>query len=161
MSAERERRGARLLRRSRGGGEGISEADREHAVDLLGAHTVSGLLSPDELSERSDAVLAARSRAELDAALSGLPALPRPPLLVRAAELVTLRTHVIAYVVVSTVLVVVWAATRSRATTAADEGFRLLWPFWIMLLWGIPLVAQALYVLRQPLLRRARRRPRR
>ncbi|MBD0289810.1 MAG: DUF1707 domain-containing protein [Thermoleophilia bacterium] len=160
MSAEGERRGPRLRRRPRAEGDGVSDVDREQAVDLLGAHTVSGLLSPDELSARSEAVLAARSRADLDAALQGLPALPRPPLLVRAAELVTLRTHVIVYAVVSAVLVVVWAVTRISASTTAHEGFRLLWPFWIMLLWGIPLVAQALYVLRQPLLRRARGRRR-
>jgi hypothetical protein len=135
----------------------VSRGERERAVDLLGAHTVAGALSPDELERRSEAVLAARTREELDAALGDLPPLPRRPLLVRAAELVALRTHVTVYVAVSLTLVTVWAVTRDRNPTAADEGFSLLWPFWIMLLWGIPLVAHALYVLRQPLLRRARR----
>ena len=71
-----------------------------------------------------------------------------------------LRTHVIVYAVVNTVLVALWAATRERDTSIRDEGFGLLWPFWIMLLWGVVLIAQSLYVLRQPLLRRARRRRR-
>jgi len=138
----------------------VSDAERERAVEVLGAHMVSGRLTPDELAERSDAVLAATTRRDLDAALRDLPSLPRPPLLVRAAELVSLRVHVALYVVVSLVLVVVWAATRDREPRPSDEGFRLLWPFWIMLIWAVPLVGQALYVLRRPLLRRARRRGR-
>ena len=137
--------------------DGVSPGERERAVDLLGAHTVAGALSPDELERRTEAVLAAQTREELAAALHDLPPLPRRPLLVRAAELVELRTHVIVYVAVSVALVVVWAITRERDPTPTDEGFSLLWPFWIMLAWGIPLVAHALYALRQPLLRRARR----
>ncbi len=138
----------------------VSDGERERAVDLLGAHTVAGALSPDELAERSDAVLAARTRAELAAALRDLPPLRRP-LLVRAAELVPLRTHVTVYVAVSIALVTFWGVTRDRDPMPEGEGFSLLWPFWVMLVWGIPLVAQALYVLRQPLLGRARRqRPR-
>jgi hypothetical protein len=136
----------------------VSDAERERAVEILGAHMVSGRLSPEELAERSDAVLSATSQRDIDAALRGLPPLPRPPLLVRAAEFVPLRTHVIAYVLVSAVLVGVWAATRDREPRPSDEGFGLLWPFWVMLIWAVPLVAQALYVLRRPLLRRARRR---
>jgi hypothetical protein len=132
----------------------VSDAERERAVDLLGAHVASGSLTPDELAERTQAVLSARTHGELRHALRDLPALPRPPLLVRAAELVPLRAHVAVYVAVSVVLVAVWAATRDRHPTAADEGFSLLWPFWIMLIWAVPLVAQALYVLRRPLLRR-------
>ncbi len=138
----------------------ITDGERERAADLLGAHMVSGALSPDELGDRTDAVLSARTRGELAEALRGLPALPRRPFLVRAADWVPLRTHVIVYAVVNTVLVALWAATRERDTSIRDEGFGLLWPFWIMLLWGVVLIAQSLYVLRQPLLRRARRRRR-
>jgi Domain of unknown function (DUF1707)/2TM domain len=140
--------------------ERISNAERERAAQLLGAHMVSGLLTPDELAERTEAVLAARTRGELQYALRDLPALPRPPLFARAAELVPLRTHVVVYVAVSVVLVGVWAATRDRDPRPTDEGFALLWPFWIMLIWAVPLVAQALYVLRRPLLRRVPGRPR-
>ncbi len=138
--------------------EGVSDDDRERAVDLLGAHVVGGSLSPDELAERADAVLAATSREQLKEALRDLPALPRRPLLVRAAELVSLRTHLIVYVAVSATLMAVWVVTRERDVSPSDDATRLLWPFWIMLAWGALLVAQALYVLRQPLLRRARRR---
>lgn len=141
-------------------GNGISPGERERAVDLLGAHTVAGALSPDELEERSDAVLAAQTREELAAALRGLPPLPARPLLVRAAELVALRTHVTVYAAVSVALVAVWAVTRERDPEVTEGGFSALWPFWVMLIWGVPLVAQSLYVLRQPLLRRTRRRAR-
>ena len=138
----------------------VSDADRERAVEVLGAHMVSGALSADDLAARSEIVLGARTRADLERALRGLPPLPRRPVLVRAAEAVPLRTHVIVYVLVNAVLVALWAATRERGPGTTDEGFRLLWPFWVMLVWGIPLVAHALYSLRQPLLRRARRHPR-
>jgi hypothetical protein len=138
--------------------EGVSDGDRERAVDLLGAHVVGGSLSPDELAERADAVLAATSREQLKDALRDLPALPRRPLLVRAAELVSLRTHLIVYLAVSATLMAVWVVTRERDVSPSDDATRLLWPFWIMLAWGALLVAQALYVLRQPLLRRSRRR---
>jgi hypothetical protein len=138
--------------------ERVSDAERKRAVDLLGAHVVTGSLTPDELAQRTEAVLSARTRGELGYALRDLPALPRPPLLVRAAELVPLRAHVAVYLAVSVVLVGVWAATRDRDPSPTEEGFGLLWPFWIMLVWAVPLVAQALYVLRRPLLRRVGRR---
>jgi hypothetical protein len=138
--------------------ERVSDAERKRSVDLLGAHVVTGSLTPDELARRTEAVLSARTRGELAYALRDLPALPRPPLLVRAAELVPLRAHVAVYLAVSVVLVGVWVATRDRDPSATEEGFGLLWPFWIMLVWAVPLVAQALYVLRRPLLRRVGRR---
>ena len=139
-------------------GEGVTDGDRERAVDLLGAHVVSGALDPEELADRADAVLAATTRGELEEALRGLPALPRRPLLVRAADLVPLRTHVIVYLAVSATLVVVWAVTRERDVSPSDDATRILWPFWIMLAWGSVIVAHALYALRRPLLRRAQRR---
>ena len=136
----------------------VSDADRERAVDLLGAHMVSGVLSADELATRSELVLSARTQGDLSRALRDLPRLPRRPLLVRVADLVPLRTHVIVFLVVNAVLVTLWAATRERDPSANDEGFGLLWPFWIMLIWAIPLVAHALYALRRPILHRGSRR---
>jgi hypothetical protein len=138
----------------------VSNAERERVVDILGAHMVSGSLTADELAVRSELVLSARTRGELERALRDLPPLPRRPILVRFADLVPLRAHVIAFIAVNAVLITVWAATRDRDPGAADSGFGLLWPFWIMLAWGVALVAHALYALRQPLLRRARRRAR-
>lgn len=138
----------------------LADADRQRAVDLLGAHMVSGAISPDDLAERTELVLRARTREELHRATEGLPALPRRPALVRLAELVPLRTHVIVFAAVNVALVVVWAVTREADRSRSDEGFGLLWPFWVTFAWGAVLVAHALYTLRRPLLLRARRRGR-
>lgn len=137
----------------------LGDGERERAVDLLSAHMVSGAISHEDLAERTELVLRARTREELHRAIEGLPALPRRPLLVRAADRVALRTHVIVFIAVNATLVLVWAVTREGDTSRSDEGFRLLWPFWVTLAWGAVLVAQALYTLRRPLLSRARRRP--
>ncbi len=51
----------------------VADADREHAITLLGDHAAAGRLSAEELDERSDRVLAARTRGELDAPFADLP----------------------------------------------------------------------------------------
>jgi hypothetical protein len=135
----------------------LADAERKRAVELLGAHMVSGAISADELAERTELVLRAQTREELHRATEGLPELPRRPAVVRLAERLPLRTHVIVFVAVNAALVIVWAVTREGDTTRSDEGFRLLWPFWVTLAWGVLLVAHALYTLRQPLILRARR----
>ena len=56
----------------------LSDAERQEAVDLLGAHMVSGAISPEDLAERTELVLRARTREELHRATEGLPALSRP-----------------------------------------------------------------------------------
>ena len=53
-----------------------ADADRERAAAKLQAHYVSGRLTLDELSSRTDHVLRARSRADLRRALWGLELLP-------------------------------------------------------------------------------------
>jgi hypothetical protein len=50
-----------------------ADTDRDRAAATLKESYVGGRLTLDELSERTELVLAARSRAELRAALSGLP----------------------------------------------------------------------------------------
>jgi uncharacterized protein DUF1707/2TM domain-containing protein len=136
----------------------VSDAERERTVESLKAHTVAGRLTAEELAARTETAHAARTAGELAETTRGLPALPRPPFLTRTADRIPLRTHVGAYVVVSAVLVVVWAATRDPDPGATDEAFGLLWPFWIMLAWGVVLVAHALYALRRPAFRRVSRR---
>ena len=51
-----------------------SDADRAETLDALRRHTSEGRLSLDELEERSQQALGARTRAELDALLRDLPA---------------------------------------------------------------------------------------
>jgi hypothetical protein len=52
------------------------DRDRERATAALREHYARGRLTLDEVSERTDRVLTARSRAEVRSALSSLPALP-------------------------------------------------------------------------------------
>lgn len=55
------------------------DADRHQVVAELQRHFVDGRLSADELSERVDHALAARTFGELDAVLDDLPAEERQP----------------------------------------------------------------------------------
>ena len=55
-----------------------SDADRERVVTQLREHHVAGRLTLEELAARVDQAYAARTTAELDAALSELPAAPAP-----------------------------------------------------------------------------------
>ena len=58
-----------------------SDAEREQVIDLLRRHAGEGRITADELSERIDAVYAARTVGELRGPLADLPAeAPRPPL---------------------------------------------------------------------------------
>ncbi|GAA1950634.1 DUF1707 domain-containing protein [Amycolatopsis minnesotensis] len=53
----------------------VSDAEREHVVELLNRATGHGLLDLTEFSERTDIALAARTRGELNAVLLDLPGL--------------------------------------------------------------------------------------
>lgn len=64
----------------------VSDAEREHVVELLQRATGTGLIDLDEFTRRVDAALAARTRGELNVLLIDLPGLThpeaaRPPLL--------------------------------------------------------------------------------
>ncbi|MBA2536407.1 MAG: DUF1707 domain-containing protein [Actinobacteria bacterium] len=140
-------------------GDRVSDAARDRVVETLTRHMVAGTLTADELATRTDEAYAARTTGDLEHALRELPRLPRAPLLTRLADRVPLRAHVVAYAVASAILVAVWAATREQNSGPSDEGFGLLWPFWIMLAWGALLAAHALYALRRPAFERRGREP--
>lgn len=53
----------------------VSDAEREHVVELLQKAIGRGMLELDEFSERTDTALAARTRGELNAVLVDLPGL--------------------------------------------------------------------------------------
>ncbi|MFD0199556.1 MULTISPECIES: DUF1707 SHOCT-like domain-containing protein [Saccharothrix] len=55
----------------------IGDAEREHALGLLGTHLGEGRLSVDEYGDRSARVATAKTRGDLYALFSDLPA-PRP-----------------------------------------------------------------------------------
>lgn len=66
--SERATRRHRLLDDER-----ASDTEREHVIDLLQRAVGQGILDLDEFGERTDAVLAATGRAELNAVLRDLP----------------------------------------------------------------------------------------
>ncbi|MER5264595.1 DUF1707 domain-containing protein [Actinosynnema sp. NPDC002837] len=55
----------------------IGDAEREHALELLGTHLGEGRLSVDEYGDRSARVATAKTRGDLYALFGDLPA-PRP-----------------------------------------------------------------------------------
>lgn len=56
----------------------VSDAEREHVVGLLQRATGRGMIDLDEFTERVDAALAARTRAELNIVLLDLPGMTHP-----------------------------------------------------------------------------------
>ncbi|MBW3593109.1 MAG: DUF1707 domain-containing protein, partial [Actinobacteria bacterium] len=90
----------------------VTDRERERTIELLREHTVMGSLPHEDLEERSRAALSAQTAGELERVTSDLPRLPEPPLMSRLAERVTLRTHIVVYVVANALFVVVWLATR-------------------------------------------------
>jgi hypothetical protein len=113
------------------------DLDRERATAALREHYARGRLTLDEISERTDRVLAARSRADLRSALSNLPVLPNVRDLagqggsivqaaVRGAVLVVLTG---AYVLFSFALLLVFGLTLlvEGASGSVLLGFLLVW----------------------------------
>jgi hypothetical protein len=103
----------------------VGDAERDASAARLREHAARGRLTLEELDERLDRALAARTRADLAALEGDLPRAPRPD--------PSLRPHVTAYVAVMAGMVVLWALT----------GFGYFWPIWPMLGWGIGVVSHA------------------
>ena len=108
-------------------GQRASDADRERVAERLRVAAGEGRLTAEELEERLERALSARTEEELTPLLADLPA-PAPaaprPARRRAAPL---GAHARAYVAVSVLLVAIWAFT----------GAGYFWPIWPILGWGI------------------------
>jgi hypothetical protein len=106
-----------------------SDADRERVVEMLRDHGASGRLTTEELEERADRALVARTHGELDALLTDLPALPdrRRKAARREAAWKDYSEHLRTYLMVMALLVTIWALT----------GMGYFWPVWPALGWGI------------------------
>ena len=102
-----------------------SDAERERAITELRGHASEGRLTVDELAERTDAALAARTRAELTAITADLPRTKRTrdPKRARAKYRAEVRT----YASVMLLLVAIWALT----------GAGYAWFIWPALGWGV------------------------
>jgi hypothetical protein len=126
----------------------VGDQEREHATALLQRHYLSGRLTVEELAERTDVVLRARSRAQLRAALAEL---PRPwqnvPELVangRAAARTAARAAILLtlaglWAMFSFVLLVALGLTLvfHGASLGTLVGFPLGWAIGTWLLWRL------------------------
>lgn len=120
------------------------DRDRERAADRLGQALAQGYLNLDEYEQRTQAVFGAHTTGELDRILADLPlerirrADPRR----RAARVEAarrgVRLHLAAYLVMTVVVLTVWAAV------AATTGATYFWPVWPILGAGVGLLSHAL-----------------
>ncbi len=108
-----------------------SDAERERAADRLRTAAGEGRLTTDELSERLGRAYAARTHAELEEVLAGLPALAVPAQRQRARTLRRLQRLALWLVPPNLVCIAIWAVT------GAESSF---WPKWVLLATGIRFV---------------------
>ena len=105
------------------------DGDRERAVASLREHFVRGRLTVEELSDRSEVALRARSRDELRGSLEGLPQVSIRAVAQTATRAAALVLFTGAWLMFSFVLLVVLALTVliHGATAIELAGFVLVW----------------------------------
>jgi Domain of unknown function (DUF1707) len=113
------------------------DRDRERATAALREHYAHGRLTLDEIDERTERVLSARSRADLRGALSNLPVLPDfrdlaargGPVVQAAVRGVLLVVLTSAYVLFSFALLLVLGLTLlvEGGSNSVLLGFLLVW----------------------------------
>jgi fatty acid desaturase len=103
-----------------------SDGDRERAVDDLRAHAADGRLTLEELEERVQRALAARTLGELAGLTRDLPdrAPPAPPAPPRRRR--SGRPELRTFLAVMVLLIAIWALT----------GAGYFWPVWPLVGWG-------------------------
>jgi hypothetical protein len=113
----------------------VSDLDRERNLEVLREHAAQGRLTTDELSERTERVLRARTYGDLIDTLRDLP--PMEPPGDRARRAARRRRafydHLRPYLLVNLLLIVIWAAT----------GAGYFWPIWPIAGWGLGLLFHA------------------
>ena len=110
-----------------------SDADRDRIVDQLRDHAAAGRITTEELEERADRALVARTVGDLDSLLSDLPSerSRRKAAARREAARRGFSEHLRTYLMVMALLVTIWALT----------GMGYFWPVWPALGWGIGIVS--------------------
>ena len=116
----------------------VSDQQREHAADALRDHFAAGRLTDDELNERLDAALEAKTEPELNALLADLPKLPVSAQQ-RKAELVARRNELQRRVIqeagggaaLFVLCTGIWAASGANGQ---------FWPVWVLLVVLIPVL---------------------
>ena len=109
----------------------VSDQQREQAAQAIRDHYAAGRLTEDELNERLQAALQARTEPELDALLADLPKLPVSPAQ-RKAELIARRNHLQRRVLqeagggfgLFAVCTAIWLASGANGQ---------FWPVWVAL----------------------------
>jgi hypothetical protein len=101
----------------------VSDGDRDHVLEELRAHAAEGRLTVEELEDRVQRALAARTAGELAALTRDLPERPaqRP-----TARPWRARPEVQTYLAVMALLIAIWAL--------AGAGY--FWPVWPAIGWG-------------------------
>jgi hypothetical protein len=97
-----------------------ADSDRERTAERLRTAAAEGRLSAEELEERLEVALAARTHGELEAVVADLPSAEPPPSRRPDPE----RR---AFLMTSLLLVAIWALT----------GAGYFWPIWPILGWGV------------------------
>jgi DUF1707 SHOCT-like domain len=116
----------------------VSDQQREQTADALRDHFAAGRITEDELNERLDAALEAKTEPELNALLADLPKLPVSPQQ-RKAELVERRSQLQRRVIqeagggaaLFVLCIGIWAASGANGQ---------FWPIWVLLVVLIPLL---------------------
>ena len=111
----------------------LSDADRAAAVERLAEHETAGRLTANEVHDRSAAVRAARTRAELGRVFADLPA---DRSLRRAWRDRGWRAHALVFAVITTATVTVWLVVRNPHPPPRDYGADYWWPLWFALAWA-------------------------
>ena len=115
----------------------IADSDRERVAERLRTAAGEGRLLPEELEERLEAALSARTESELTPLVADLPT--EAPARPRRG-----RGDLRAFAVTSLLLVAIWALT----------GAGYFWPVWPILGWGMFAVGPGLRTGRLPACRR-------
>ncbi len=114
-----------------------SDAERAAAVRWLNEAYSEGRLTLEELTQRNELALSARTPTDLARALERLPE--------RQAPGIPPRAHAAGYAAGSGALWLVWLVTRPENPGPTDLGAGYYWPVWIMLVWGVALAVHALH----------------
>lgn len=122
----------------------ISDADRAAAITRLETHCAAGRLHPDELRDRTGAVRAALTRADLNEVLGDLPEPDRP--WYRGWRDRGWRTHACMFGAVTGAVIVLWLMVRDPDPLPRDYGVDYWWPLWFALGWAVLVLLHYLWV---------------
>jgi DNA-binding CsgD family transcriptional regulator len=121
----------------------LSDADRAAAVARLAEHRAAGRLTDAEVHDRTGAVHAARTRADLDAVFGDL---PDDWSLRRAWRDRRWRAHAGAFVGVTAATIGLWLVVRDPDPLPRDYGVDYWWPLWLGLVWATAVLLHLLSV---------------